>query len=143
MFSHICCNNMFQIFELFQSYVVVSVVLCCNYFIWMFHMFHTHIASVCPKCFICFKCMLHSSVSCCKCRPPALVSMRAGRAKPRPPTHGGGAGHTDSVGRRHRPRSAVAKEARASLSGGLKETDAAPVWKRQEQVIRAAWAQWI
>jgi hypothetical protein len=54
-------------------------------------MFHTNVASVCPKCFICLKCMLHSSVSCCKCRPPASVSMGAGRAKPRPPTCGGGA----------------------------------------------------
>jgi hypothetical protein len=30
-------------------------------------MFHTYIASVCSKCSICFRLMLHSSVSCCKC----------------------------------------------------------------------------
>jgi hypothetical protein len=56
-------------------------------------MFHTHVANICSKCFICFKCMLHSSVSCCKCGPPSLVSMRVGRAKPWGPTCGGGAGH--------------------------------------------------
>jgi hypothetical protein len=28
-------------------------------------MFHTHVASVRSKCFICFRRMLHSSVSCC------------------------------------------------------------------------------
>jgi hypothetical protein len=57
----------------------------------MLHMFHTHVASICLKCFICFKCMLHLSVSCCKCRLLVLVSMRAGRAKPWPPTRGWGA----------------------------------------------------
>jgi hypothetical protein len=62
-------------------------------------MFHTHVASVCPICFIYFKCMLHSSVSCCKCRPPALVSMRVVRAKPRPPTHGGGVGRHRHCGK--------------------------------------------
>jgi hypothetical protein len=55
-------------------------------------MFHTHVARVCPKYFICFKFMLHSSVSCCKCRPPALVSTSASRAKPWPSTPGGGVG---------------------------------------------------
>jgi hypothetical protein len=75
-------------------------------------MFRTHVANVCLKCFICFKCMLHSSVSCCKCKLPALVSMRAGRAKSRPPTHGGGA---------------VVEEAGASLPGGLEEMGAALV----------------
>jgi hypothetical protein len=30
----------------------------------MLHMFRTHVASVYPKYFICFKCMLHSSVLC-------------------------------------------------------------------------------
>jgi hypothetical protein len=30
-------------------------------------MFHTHVVSVCSKCFICFRHMLHSSVLCCKC----------------------------------------------------------------------------
>jgi hypothetical protein len=30
------------------------------------HMFHTHVVSVCSKCFICFRHMLHS-FSCCKC----------------------------------------------------------------------------
>ena len=39
---------------------------CVKCFIWMLHMFHTHVASVCSKYFICFKRMLHSSVSCCK-----------------------------------------------------------------------------
>ena len=61
-------------------------------------MFHIHVASVCPKCFICFKSMLYSSVPCCKCRPPASVSMRAGKAKPQPPMRGGGAGHCQRCG---------------------------------------------
>jgi hypothetical protein len=48
--SHICCNNIFQIFQ---------PVLCCNKcfhvasykcFIWMLHMFHTYVASVCSIC---------------------------------------------------------------------------------------------
>ena len=30
-------------------------------------MFHTYVASVCSKCFIRFKQMLHSNVSCCMC----------------------------------------------------------------------------
>jgi hypothetical protein len=29
--------------------------------------FTTHVASICFKCFMCFRHMLHSSVSCCKC----------------------------------------------------------------------------
>jgi hypothetical protein len=80
-------------------------VLCCSKcffmlqsFIWMLHMFHTYVASVYPECFICFKCMLHSNVSCCKCRPPMLVSMMIDRAKPRPPTRGGGAGRHQRCG---------------------------------------------
>jgi hypothetical protein len=84
--------------HLFQSYVAVSVFSCCNCFIWMLQIFHTHVASICPKYFICFKCMLYSSVSCCKCRPLVLVSMRTGRAKPQPPTRGGGAGHRRRCG---------------------------------------------
>jgi len=73
--------------------------------------------------------MLHLSVSYCKCRPPALVSMRTGRAK---------RGHrrleevqaaASGVGRRHRSRGAVVEEAGASLPGGLEEMGAAPVWK--------------
>ena len=35
------------------------------------------------------------------------------------------------VGRRHRPRGAVVKEAGASLPGDLEETGARPVWKRR------------
>jgi hypothetical protein len=113
----------------------------------MLHLFHANAASVCPKCFICFKCMLHSSVSCCKCRPTTLVSMRVCRAMPRPPTRGGG---TDRC-RRFREEAqvaqcccgrdrAVVKEAGESLPGSLEEMDAVPVWKRQGRVIRAAWA---
>jgi hypothetical protein len=63
--SHICCNNIFQIFQ---------PVLCCNKcfhvasykcFIWILHMFHIYVASVCSKYFICFRLMLYSSVSHC------------------------------------------------------------------------------
>jgi hypothetical protein len=32
MFSHICCNSILQMFQLFQSYVAVSVFLYCNCF---------------------------------------------------------------------------------------------------------------
>jgi hypothetical protein len=40
----------------------------------------------------------------------------------------------------HRPCGAVVEEAGVNLLDGLKETNAAPVWKRRERVIRAAWA---
>jgi hypothetical protein len=96
--SEACCKCLFKMFICFQAYVaivsyldvayvfthmlqqyVLNVsVLCCNFFIWMLHMFHTHVARVYPKCFIYFKCMLHSSVSCCKCRPPVSVSKGSG-----------------------------------------------------------------
>ena len=122
-----CCIYVFR--HMLQQYVpnVLAVsILCCsisvfscyNYFIWMLHIFHTHVASVCPKCFICFKCMLDSSVFCCKCRPPALVSMRTGRAKLRPPTRGGGADHCRRCGEEaHRPRDAIVEEAGGESSG--------------------------
>jgi hypothetical protein len=64
--------------------------------------------------------MLHSSVSCCKCRPSALVSMRAGRAKPRPPMCGGGVGRAPAV-----------------WAGGTGRTML--LWKRRGRVFRAAW----
>ena len=113
MFSHIYCNSLFQMFPLFQSYVAVSVFHVAIVLSGRCICF-THVASVCPKCFICFKCMLYSSVSCCKCRPPALVSMRAGRAKPRPLMRGRGACRRRLCGRRHRLRGAVMEEAGAS-----------------------------
>jgi hypothetical protein len=79
--------------HMLQQYVpnVSAVsVLCCNkcffmlqLFIQMLHIFHTHVANVCPKCFICSKCMLHSSVSCCKCRSSALVSPEDGQGQAR------------------------------------------------------------
>jgi hypothetical protein len=104
------------------------LVLCCNkyffhvaiVFIWMLYMFYTHVASVCPKYFFCFKCMLHLSVSRCKCRPPALVSMRVGRAKLRPPTHGGDAGRR-----------------RAVWGGGTART--VLLWNRRRRVFRTDW----
>ena len=52
--SFLCCNKCFH-------------VASCKCFIWMLHMFHTHVVSICFKCFICFKRMFRSSVSCCKC----------------------------------------------------------------------------
>jgi hypothetical protein len=76
----------------------VSVLRCSKCF-FMLQLFYLDVAYVlhtcckrCSKYFICFECMLHSSVSCCKCRPPWLVSMRVDRAKPRPPMREGGAG---------------------------------------------------
>jgi hypothetical protein len=116
LFPRVCCNSMFQMFQLFQSYVAVSVFSCCNCSTWMLHMFHIHVASVCPKCLICFKYMLHSSVSCCKCIPPALVSMKACRA-----SHGhrrAEAAHVAAggVGKRHRPKG-VCGRGRGESSG--------------------------
>ena len=69
----ICFTHMLQVYVLNVS--VVSILRCnkcfhvasCKFFIWMLHMFHTHVASVCSKYFICFRRMLHSSVSCYKC----------------------------------------------------------------------------
>jgi hypothetical protein len=79
-----------------QNVASVSDVCCSKCIIWMLHMFHTHVASVlseccicfthmlrvlymdvayvsqicvatiCFKCFICVRRMLHLSVSCCK-----------------------------------------------------------------------------
>jgi hypothetical protein len=34
---------------------------------------------------------------------------------------------------RHRPRAAIVEGARVSLPGGLEETGATPVWKRQDE----------
>jgi hypothetical protein len=76
----IVCSKYFSYFSLMLQ--LVSVFSYCNCVIWMLHMSHTHVPSVCPKCFICFKYMLHSSVSCCNCRPLTFVFMRAGRDKP-------------------------------------------------------------
>ena len=45
MFSHIYCNSMFQMFQLFQSYIAIVLSIC----------FHKHVASGCPKYFICFQ----------------------------------------------------------------------------------------
>jgi hypothetical protein len=69
MFSHICYNNMFQ------NVSSVLVFCCSKYFyiasckcsIRMLHMFSHICCSVCSRCFICFRRMLHSSVSCCTC----------------------------------------------------------------------------
>jgi hypothetical protein len=62
--SYICCKSMFEMFQLFQSCVTVSV-------------FMLQVASVLFECCICFTNMLqvyvpnisslHSSISCCKC----------------------------------------------------------------------------
>ena len=74
--SHICCKSMFQIFQLFHSYVAVSIfmlqvfylfqTLVASVLIWMLHMFHTYVARVCFKSFICFSLMLQQVFSCCK-----------------------------------------------------------------------------
>jgi hypothetical protein len=90
-------------------------------------MFRTHVASVCPKYFIRLKCMLHSSVSCCKCRPPALVSMRVGRAKPRPPTRGGGVGRRRWCGKEAQAARCYCGRGGVSLPDGLEETRRAGV----------------
>ena len=58
--SEACCKRLFKMFHLFQT-------MLQEFFIWMLHMFHTHVVSVCFKCFIFLRRMLHSSVSCCKC----------------------------------------------------------------------------
>jgi hypothetical protein len=67
--------HMFYIYEYVQNVWSVSVYCCnkclhvasCKCFIWMLHMFHIYVASVCSKCYICFRLMLHSNVSCFTC----------------------------------------------------------------------------
>jgi hypothetical protein len=51
MFSHICCKCIFQMFYLFQMYVI-------SVFIWMLHMLHwlyTYVTNVCFNCFTLFR----------------------------------------------------------------------------------------
>jgi hypothetical protein len=69
--------------------------------------------------------MLHLSALYCKCKPLALVSTRAGRAKLWPPSVEQAQAATSDVGRKHRARSAVVEEARKSLPSGLEETSPA------------------
>ena len=69
--SHICCNSMFQIFQLFQSYVAASdfmlQVTIFGCFMCFTHMLQMHI----PNVYLYFRHMLHSnifyvaSVLCC------------------------------------------------------------------------------
>jgi hypothetical protein len=91
-------------------------------------MFHTHVASLYPKCFICFKYMLHSSVSCCKCRSSALVSLEGGqgqavaidawrRCRPPPVVWGGDTGHAVLLWKR-RGASHPGSMGRGSEAGG-------------------------
>jgi hypothetical protein len=62
--------------------------------------FHTYVASVCSRCFICFRRMLHSSVSCCT--RFMLFEESGGRGEPVASGHGaqsagaGGRGHDGS-----------------------------------------------
>ena len=94
---------------------------CCN-------MFHT----VCPKCFICFKCVLHSSVHVTECRSLVLVSMRAGRAKPWPPTRGGGIGRHPRCGEEAQGVRCCYEKGKDESSGQPgRNGDATPVWKRR------------
>jgi len=62
---YICCNRMFQMFHLFQSSVAASVFMLQVASVLFGCWFHTYVVSVSSICFICFKRMLHSSVSCC------------------------------------------------------------------------------
>ena len=64
--------------------------------------------------------MLHSSVSCCKCRPPTLVSIKAGRAKLRTPTPGGGTGRRRRCGEE-------AQAARCNCGRGAGESSRRPI----------------
>jgi hypothetical protein len=68
--SHICCKSMFEMFQLFQSYVAISVFILqdASVLSGCYICVHIHVASVYSKCFICFKCMLHPSVSCSRGR---------------------------------------------------------------------------
>ena len=61
--------------------------------------------------------MLLSSVSCCKRRPSVLVPMRAGRAKPRPPTRGRGAGRQRRCGEEAQARAVLLWKRRGESSG--------------------------
>jgi hypothetical protein len=53
-------------FQLFHSYVAVRIFILQVFYLDDAYVF-TYVASVCSKCFICFRLMSHSSVSCCKC----------------------------------------------------------------------------
>jgi hypothetical protein len=55
--SHICCNNMFLMFQLFRSYVAASgfMLQVASVLFGCFHVFHTHVESAYFKCFICFQ----------------------------------------------------------------------------------------
>jgi hypothetical protein len=50
-----------------KCFICVFMLQLVSVFMWMLHKFHTYVVNVCSKCFICFRRMLHSSVSCCKC----------------------------------------------------------------------------
>jgi hypothetical protein len=67
--SHICCKSMFEMFQLFQSYVAKSALMlqvanvlsvCCICFTHMLQVYVPNISSASDVC-----CIL--SVSCCKC----------------------------------------------------------------------------
>jgi hypothetical protein len=64
--SHICCNSIFQIFHLFDL-LLQQMFLCCKLQVFYLDVayFHTYVTSLCYRCFIYFRHMLHSSVSCC------------------------------------------------------------------------------
>ena len=80
---NVCCKCfdlvVAYVSHMLQQYILnvssVSVLCCskyfnvasCKCFIWMLHMFHIHVASVCSKCFIYFKRMLHQVFSFCMC----------------------------------------------------------------------------
>jgi hypothetical protein len=72
------------------------------------------------------KCMLQSSFSCCKCRPPALVSMRVGRTN---------SGHTDAW-RRSPPRWCGEKAQAAQCCCGRGEGESSGRSRRDR---RRAW----
>ena len=63
--SHICCKSMFQIFQLFCSYVAVSIFMLQVFYLDVVYVSHTY----CMFMFQMFhqRLMLHSSVSYCKC----------------------------------------------------------------------------
>jgi hypothetical protein len=58
----ICFKRILQVFYLDVAYVTVAIHICCKRMFQIFHLFQSYVAA---------------SVSCCKCRPSALVSMRA------------------------------------------------------------------
>ena len=75
-------------------------------------------------------CCIRVFRTCCNCRPLALVSMRADRAKPRPPTRGGGAGRRQRCGDEAQAARCCCRRGGGESSEWPRRDGCRPVWKR-------------